>query len=331
MTNPILSLCVVTFNDQPVAEPISIAFGPAGGTIGRATDCTLMLPDPQRAISRVQARIEYRGGEYFFCDVGSNASVLNQRALGGTREARLTHGDRLSIGAYLLEVRFDESDAARERMPGVFDTLASAKVLHSPAAGEKPNDPFALAPLDPLGQPGFGAQERLGARPGYIGSESDHAPPEQHAFSMPGQGAFRQEAGGAPGGAGAPGASGAPRAAQHVIPHDFDPFSDLPSNAREGRLPPLDAFDPLGPLDSLGHGHAPGAAAPALAPGGPSGLPASLSEPLSPGGSPTPFDDLLSPPMPAPATAAGRPQPQQSQSRSRNRNRSHACRRRSTT
>ena len=200
MTNPILSLCVVTFNDQPVAEPISIAFGPAGGTIGRATDCTLMLPDPQRAISRVQARIEYRGGEYFFCDVGSNASVLNQRALGGTREARLTHGDRLSIGAYLLEVRFDESDAARERMPGVFDTLASAKVLHSPAAGEKPNDPFALAPLDPLGQPGFGAQERLGARPGYIGSESDHAPPEQHAFSMPGQGAFRQEAGGAPGG-----------------------------------------------------------------------------------------------------------------------------------
>jgi type VI secretion system protein len=106
MINPILSLRVVTFNDQPVAEPLSIAFGPAGGTIGRATDCTLALPDPQRAISRVQARIEYRDGEYFLCDAGSNPSVLNHRPLGGTREARLAHGDRLEIGAYLLKCSY---------------------------------------------------------------------------------------------------------------------------------------------------------------------------------------------------------------------------------
>ncbi|WP_409241958.1 FHA domain-containing protein, partial [Caballeronia sp. INML3] len=30
-------------------------------TIGRASECTLVLGDPQRGISRIQARIERRG------------------------------------------------------------------------------------------------------------------------------------------------------------------------------------------------------------------------------------------------------------------------------
>jgi type VI secretion system protein len=287
MINPILSLRVVTFNDQPVAEPLSIAFGPAGGTIGRATDCTLALPDPQRAISRVQARIEYRDGEYFLCDAGSNPSVLNHRPLGGTREARLAHGDRLEIGAYLLEVQLqdggDEGSGSNGRRYGI-DTLASAKVLHATMNSGAP-DPFALAALDPLGQPGFGEEPRIAARPGYSGSESDHAPPEQHALS-------RSIAGGP--GQGMAYAPAAARAMPGLIPHDYDPFAEPSLAAR-----PLTGPPPAGPasmpssFDASTQPHAQGTLPEPS--GGPSGLPASLLDPVVGGSAPTPFDDLLAP------------------------------------
>ncbi|MGF6959544.1 FHA domain-containing protein [Paraburkholderia youngii] len=185
MNYPILSLRVARFNDETLAEPIVIAFGPAGGTIGRANDCTLVLPDQQRAISRVHARVEFRGGDYLLCDLGSNPSVLNQRALGGTREARLADGDRLVIGPYLLEVSIGEQAASVRGLTGGHDPLSAAQVLSGPLAADSQGDVLQIGALDPLGQPGFGAPQRISSRPGFAGSESDHVSPELQAFSAP--------------------------------------------------------------------------------------------------------------------------------------------------
>jgi type VI secretion system FHA domain protein len=63
-----------------------------------------VLSDGQRGISRIQARIERRENAYVLVDVGSNPTLLNDRALDGTHEAHLKEGDRLSIGAYTLVV-----------------------------------------------------------------------------------------------------------------------------------------------------------------------------------------------------------------------------------
>jgi FHA domain-containing protein/type VI secretion system protein len=105
--SPALTL---TVSGGDTASRRRIEFDKAGGTIGRAPECTVVLADAQRGISRVQARIEWVDIGYVLTDAGSNALLLNDRVLDGTREARLHDGDRLRIGAYLLEVSIHETD-----------------------------------------------------------------------------------------------------------------------------------------------------------------------------------------------------------------------------
>ncbi|NLP60391.1 type VI secretion system-associated FHA domain protein TagH [Paraburkholderia sacchari] len=329
MTNPILTLRVAKYNDEPLAEPIAVRFGPDGGTIGRATTCTLVLPDQQRAISRVHARVECRGGEYLLCDLGANPSVLNQRALGGTREARLAHGDQLMIGAYLLEVALAEATAQEEARPFGHDPLAGAQVLRgaplaegAPLAGGAalPENPFApgassftgsagslgamggvgAGGLDALGE-ALGAGERMAARPGYAGSESDHVSPELQALAPP---TLAPASFGSPGG----------------IPDDYDPLADVHGAATPGVATPgafsqhtAPAMTPVSPpmhAPSQACAAMPGAADPlGLGAQGPTGLPASLLGDAGPLGA-TPFDDLFSPAAPA-GFAPQEPQPSQ--------------------
>ncbi|MBN3761815.1 type VI secretion system-associated FHA domain protein TagH [Burkholderia sp. Ac-20365] len=299
MDDLILSLRVARFNDEPVAEPIAVEFGPAGGTIGRATDCTLVLPDQQRAISRVHARIEFRGGEYLLCDLGSNPSVLNQRALGGTREARLANGDRLLIGTYLLEVTIAACVAGARSVTGLADPLASVKVLDGPLPADAQGDPFGLGALDPLGQPAFGERAPIASGPRYTGSESDHVAPEFQAFSAP------VATPPAPTPA-APVVPGPATGSSGGIPADYDPLADVLAQweapSQPGGMPTAAAHtSPLFAPPPSAASPAPHVApAPLIAPqsaapaGGPTGLPASLLD--SPGaGAATPFDDLLAP------------------------------------
>jgi FHA domain-containing protein/type VI secretion system protein len=305
VNDPILSLRVARFNDEPVAEPIAVEFGPAGGTIGRATDCTLVLPDQQRAISRVHARIEFRGGEYLLCDLGSNPSVLNQRALGGTREARLANGDRLMIGTYLLEVTIAERVAGVRSVTGLSDPLAAVKVLGGPLPADGQGDPFGLGSLDPLGQPAFGERAGIASGPRYAGSESDHVAPEFQAFSAP------VAAPRAPAPASAPPiAPGAATPTSSGIPADYDPLADVLAQwekpAQPGGVPagaahtsPLFAPSPSATSNAsafasnFAPAQAPAPQVPASQ-NGPTGLPQSLLDgPV--GGAATPFDDLLAP------------------------------------
>lgn len=295
MNYPILSLRVVRFNDETLAEPIAIAFGPAGGTIGRANDCTLVLPDQQRAISRVHARVEFRGGDYLLCDLGSNPSVLNQRALGGTREARLADGDRLLIGPYLLEVSIGEQAAGVRSLTGGHDPLSAAQVLGGPLPadlhGDSQGDVLQLGALDPLGQPGFGAPQRISSRPGFAGSESDHVSPELQAFSAP------QAPGPDP---------GRPATPAGGIPADYDPLADALAQwetpGQAGSASPVAAQPASHELAGW-----PTAPAPGAAPlGGPTGLPPGLLDPGAAGSAVTPFDDLFGTPSTsfAPSTPA---------------------------
>lgn len=295
--HPMLTLCVVRYNDEPLAEPIAVAFGPDGGTIGRATTCTLVLPDQQRAISRVHARVDYRAGEYLLCDLGSNPSVLNQRALGGTREARLAAGDQLMIGAYLLDVSIGDAAAPAGERPFAGDPLARASVLagspFSESLGLQTGGPLGggdargAGGLDALGQASFGAGERISTRPGFAGSESDHVSPEWQAFAPP---TLVPPASVAP--ASVPPAGGG-------IPADYDPLADAlaqwdaaggaPTAQGFGAVPARHSEPPAGALGG------PAAPSPVPGGGGPTGLPASLLDGPVAGGSATPFDDLFAP------------------------------------
>jgi len=313
---PILSLRVVRFNDETLAEPIAIAFGPAGGTIGRANDCTLVLPDQQRAISRVHARIEFRGGDYLLCDLGSNPSVLNQRALGGTREARLADGDRLLIGPYLLEVSLGEPAAGAGGVTGSLtgghDPLSAAQVLGGPLPADSPGDALRLGALDQLGQPGFGEAQQISSRPGFAGSESDHVSPEWQAFAVPQAQAPRppsSQPSYQPSSQSSHQLSqqdqGAAAAPAGGIPADYDPLADAlaqwetPAQAGTASYATAQrqASQEMAPWPAP-------AALPTVPLGGPTGLPPGLLDPGPAGAAMTPFDDLFgTPSMPLPSVA----------------------------
>lgn len=95
-------LRVLSYNGAP-AEGLQAQFDEIGGTIGRADNNQLVLPDPERTISRVHARVVFRNGSYAVVDNGSNPISVNGQVVGAGREQPLRPGDQLQIGGYVLQ------------------------------------------------------------------------------------------------------------------------------------------------------------------------------------------------------------------------------------
>ena len=94
-------LRVLSYNGAPADGP-SAQFDELGGTIGRADNNQLVLPDPERTISRVHARLVFRGGAFAVVDNGSNPISVNGAPIGSGREHPLKPGDELEIGGYRI-------------------------------------------------------------------------------------------------------------------------------------------------------------------------------------------------------------------------------------
>ena len=91
--------------------PHAAWFGSEGGDIGRAVDCTLVLADPERHISRHHASVQCREGRYYLRLQSAGLPVeVEGRVLHVDDEAELQAGHRITIGAYRLEV-LDEPDS----------------------------------------------------------------------------------------------------------------------------------------------------------------------------------------------------------------------------
>lgn len=252
-SNPVnLILLVRSYRDQPMPGDVICRFTDAGGSIGRGPDNDLTLDDPGKYISRIHARIEWRGEQFYLTDTGSNPSLINERPLGNGRERALEEGDRLVIGDYGLEVRLEQpvlevqDDALATRiLPPLFvpppapvaaplpplevyrePEVVAPVVLHDALAGARILEGESLfdgaVPLsDPLGLNLMGRVE-----PEFRGTESDHVAPQMQAFVMP---VMHVEA--------------------QVIPEDYDPLlggSTLPVGAG---LPAMDVNDDTGLQD----------------------------------------------------------------------------------
>ena len=112
-----LTLRILSYRNQPVPPAPPVRFGADGGTIGRAPENALVLDDPSKYISRVHARVLARGDAFALEDLGSNASVVNDRPLGKGSDVLLAHGDRLAIGDYQLQVLVDAPAATAPSHP----------------------------------------------------------------------------------------------------------------------------------------------------------------------------------------------------------------------
>src|SRR5262245_63186329 len=94
-----LLIRAVSFRGGPVDRELLGRFGEAGGTIGRGDNSTMVLPDPDRYISRTHATISFQAGGFVITDNGTrNPVVLNDRPMGSGNQARLADGDRIQLG-----------------------------------------------------------------------------------------------------------------------------------------------------------------------------------------------------------------------------------------
>lgn len=176
-----MKIYVTSLEGRPVGTALEATFGEAGGSIGRSDTNTLILPDLQRVISRVHARIEYRGGGFVICNVGSNPITVRGRALAQGETVPLFAGDELVIGSYTLTAqRLDASvtvpqPAVVAPQPAYVPPPAPAApvVMHS-APPPVPAPPPAMPPVsvpppdlgaDPLGLFGSGVAPLSNANP----------------------------------------------------------------------------------------------------------------------------------------------------------------------
>ena len=165
-----IRLTVSTFNGLPPSQPLSAQFDELGGDIGRADTNRLVLPDPERTISRVHARVLFRAHSgYGIVDQGSNAISVNGIQLGKGREAAIQPGDRIQIGGYVLLVEAAAGGATTSDPFANFFGLA-------PATATQPSLRRNLAAADPLGLYGGTASRPVPTPPTVLPSAPLSAP-----------------------------------------------------------------------------------------------------------------------------------------------------------
>jgi type VI secretion system FHA domain protein len=115
-------------------------------TIGRGEDNDLVLPDPDRHISKRHCVVEERGGDYFLIDLSTNGTFLNHSAdRVGETAMPLSPGDVITLGRYELQVRIEDgapAPAARDPLddlPPPLEQTSISKGLGS-ARPQEPNE-----------------------------------------------------------------------------------------------------------------------------------------------------------------------------------------------
>src|SRR5262249_32133080 len=159
-----LTIRAVSFKGRPLGRELSARFEEAGGTIGRGEINTLVLSDPERFISRTHATISFQAGGYLITDTGTkNPVVVNGRPLRSASQPRLSDGDQITFGDYLLQVTLSPSSgplpassSAAVAAPSLLDPFADllappdrAAPRAAPVIPPAPSRPAANAPLIP--------------------------------------------------------------------------------------------------------------------------------------------------------------------------------------
>lgn len=116
--------------------PLAARFGESVGDLGRGVGCTLVLPDPDRAISRKQALVTNQGGRHFIRPIGTNLDIhLNGRQLPADVESPLEIGAEIRIGPYLMRVERTLNESLPKGAP---------QAPTAPAPPRSGDDPLAI-------------------------------------------------------------------------------------------------------------------------------------------------------------------------------------------
>ena len=139
----VLILRALSYKGLPPGQDISAQFDVQGGSIGRAPNNLLVLPDPDKFISRVHANIVFADGQYFIEDSSTGGTFVNDSPVPLQQgRAPLSDGEKLRIGEYELLVTIADSATAGFAVeipqPVRQLDLAANSVLDAPFAPAQP-------------------------------------------------------------------------------------------------------------------------------------------------------------------------------------------------
>jgi hypothetical protein len=117
--------------------------------IGRGRDNNIVLPDPQKGVSRVHAELRYENGHYVIVDLQSqNGTWINGRRVD---RSELPYGAELAIGDYRLTLLNEQPGPARSAPrampPDLLDDIRPTQRYDPPLA--------APVPVQSQGMPGW--------------------------------------------------------------------------------------------------------------------------------------------------------------------------------
>jgi type VI secretion system protein ImpI len=110
-----MTLILTIENEQSLANGAPLSFRLAnkrGLDIGRSANIDWSLPDPTRFISGKHCEVRYRDDGYWLNDLSTNGTFLNHSTRRIQAPHKLRHGDRLTIGSYIIAVAIEADGAA---------------------------------------------------------------------------------------------------------------------------------------------------------------------------------------------------------------------------
>jgi len=103
-----IEIRVLTYNDIAPVVPIAGIISGNDGTVGRAENNTIVLPDPWNMVSRQHLKFSLQpGGVYKVKNINDdNVVFINGEKLKSGTDHQLSDYDKISVAAYVLEVRY---------------------------------------------------------------------------------------------------------------------------------------------------------------------------------------------------------------------------------
>ncbi|MDP4024941.1 type VI secretion system-associated FHA domain protein TagH [Methylobacterium sp. NEAU 140] len=142
-----LTLTIENVATLPDGGPLSVTLsGRRGLDIGRDQYLDWTLPDPDRTISGKHAEIRHRDGAYWLQDVSRNGTFLNRNPQRVQEACRLSDGDRIQIGPYIIAVRIEGAAAPPAASPSAPMPVPPQDYWDMPGEAAPPIHSRGLAP-----------------------------------------------------------------------------------------------------------------------------------------------------------------------------------------
>lgn len=202
----IISLQVISGQNQAMGESATKSFDCNGGSFGRATHNAWVLPDPSKIISGQHGMVYFENENFYLTDISTNGIYVNgsENPLGKGNVIALRDGDLITFGDYEIRVIApnqaqnetvqSQATLAQEAEIGEEESPLNVIAAAQPESGlgnfsgniDSPNfDPLEIAASSGSVQPVSAASQLGDDRPVVPDLSSEHSSPVNDPFITP--------------------------------------------------------------------------------------------------------------------------------------------------